>query len=150
MSPSGTILEPLQHTFLAPAFDEATVVDAMRIGVVSCPADTPLREAARIMATYRIHCLVVSDPAPDRPWGVVSDLDLAAAAGEDVTRRTAGEVAGSELVTVRAGESLARAAQLMTEHEVAHLVVVQPESGHPVGVISTLDVAGVLAWGGTA
>lgn len=149
MSPSGTILEPLQHTFLAPAFADATVVDAMRVGVVSCPADTPLQEAARMMATYRIHCVVVSDVDPGRPWGVVSDLDLAAAAGEDLTQRTVRHVARSELVTVRADESLARAAQLMTEHEVAHLVVVQPQSGHPVGVISTLDLAGVLAWGGT-
>ena len=42
------------------------------------------------------------------------------------------------------------AAQLMSEHEVSHLVVVQPHSGHPVGVLSALDLAGVLAWGGTA
>ena len=80
----------------------------------------------------------------------MSDLDLAAAASEDVAKRTVREVAGSELVTVRANESLARAAQLMTEHQAPHLVVVQPSSGHPVGVLSTLDLAGVLAWGGTA
>ena len=53
-------------------------------------------------------------------------------------------------MTVRAEERLARAAQLMTEHEVAHLVVVHPDDGHPIGILSTLDVAGVLAWGGTA
>jgi CBS domain-containing protein len=150
MSPSGTILEPLQHTFLAPPFADAKVVDAMRLGVVSCPADTPLKEAARIMATYRMHCVVVSDPGSDRPWGIVSDLDLAAAAAEGTAARTVRDVAGSELVTVNAEETLARAAQLMTEHQVSHLVVVQPASGHPVGVISTLDLAGVLAWGGTA
>jgi CBS domain-containing protein len=38
-------------------------------------------------------------------------------------------------------ESLLRAAQLMTEHATAHLIVVDPESGRPVGVLSTLDVA---------
>jgi CBS domain-containing protein len=150
VSPSGTILEPLQHTFLAPRFADAKVLDAMRLGVVSCPPDTPLQEAARIMGTYRIHCVVVADPDSDRPWGVVSDLDLAGAAGQDVAKRTVWDIAGSELVTVHAEEPLARAAQLMTEHQVSHLVVVQPASGHPVGVISTLDLAGVLAWGGTA
>jgi hypothetical protein len=31
---------------------------------------------------------------------------------------------------------------------VAHLVVVQAHSHNPVGVLSTLDLAGVLAWGG--
>lgn len=37
----------------------------------------------------------------------------------------------------------------MAEHQLTHLVVVQPESGHPVGVLSTLDIAGVLARGET-
>jgi CBS domain-containing protein len=149
MSPSGTILQPLEHSFFAPRFEDATVVDAMRLGVVSCAADTPLREAARIMATYRMHSVVVFD-LDGGPWGVVSDLDLVAAAGEDLERRTVGDVARTELVTVSGGESLARAAQLMKERKVAHLVVVQSDDGHPVGVLSTLDVAGVMAWGGSA
>jgi CBS domain-containing protein len=149
MSPSGTTLAPLEHAFFAPKFEDATVLDAMRVGVVSCAADTPLREAARMMATYRIHAIVVFD-LEGGPWGVASDLDLVAAAGQDLDRRTVSEVAGTKLVSVRAEESLARAAELMAEHRVAHLVVVHPDDGHPVGILSTLDVAGVLAWGGTA
>ena len=148
MSPSGTTSEPLQHTFAAPPFEEATVLDAMRVGVVTCAAGSSLRAAARMMATYRIHSIVVLD-IEGGPWGVVSDLDLAAAAGQDLDTRKVGEVAGTELVTVRAEESLAHAAELMAEHGVSHLVVVHPDDGHPVGVLSTLDVAGVLAWGGT-
>jgi CBS domain-containing protein len=53
-------------------------------------------------------------------------------------------------VSVAADDSLERAAQLMAEHEVSHLVVIQPHSGPPVGVLSALDLAGVLAWGGTS
>jgi CBS domain-containing protein len=53
-------------------------------------------------------------------------------------------------VTVAADESLERAAQLMAEHQVSHLVVIQPHPGHPVGVLSALDLAGVLASGGTS
>jgi CBS domain-containing protein len=34
----------------------------------------------------------------------------------------------------------------MTEHGVSHLVVVDPATGHPSGIISTLDVA--AAFGG--
>jgi len=147
--PSGTVAQPLEHTILAPAFEDATVVDAMRLGVVSCPGATPLREAARIMAAYRIHSVVVDDLEGERPWGIVSDLDIASAAGEDFAERTVREIARTELVTIAADESLARAAQLMSEHEVAHLLVVQRDTGHPVGVLSTLDVAGVLAWGET-
>jgi CBS domain-containing protein len=148
-TPPGSIFEPPPQAYFAPSFEGATVGDAMRLGVVSCSADTPLREAARLMASYRIHCVVVFDLDEEEPWGVVSDLDLAASAGH-VDGRTVRDVASTELVTLSVDESLVRAAQLMTEHEVAHLIVVQPRSGHPVGVISTLDLAGVLAWGGAA
>jgi CBS domain-containing protein len=148
MSPSGTTSEPLQHTFAAPPFEKATVLDAMRVGVVNCAAGAPLREAARTMATYRIHSIVVLD-LEGAPWGVISDLDLVAAAGLDLDKQKVGDVAGTEFLTVRAEESLARAAALMAEHGVSHLVVVQPDNGHAVGILSTLDVAGVLAWGGT-
>jgi len=148
MSPTGSIDEPLRHAFSSPAFEDATVLDVMRLGVVSCPPEASLREVARIFANYRIHSVVISEIEGDRPWGIVTDLDLAAAAGDDVDERTAREVARSDVVTVTADEKLAVGARLMVEHETAHLVVVQPHSGQPVGVLSTLDLAGVLAWGG--
>jgi CBS domain-containing protein len=150
MSPSGSISDTLQHTFHSPEFDSATVLDAMRLGVVSVAPDTPLRAVARVMATYRIHAVVVSEPEGDRPWGIISDVDLAAAAGKELDKVTARDIGRSRLVTIGADEDLPRAAQLMAEHGMAHLVVVQPHSGHPVGVLSTLDLAGVLAWGGAA
>jgi len=42
-------------------------------------------------------------------------------------------------------DRLERAMQLMTDHEVAHVVVVERHSGRPVGVISTLDIARALS-----
>lgn len=38
------------------------------------------------------------------------------------------------------------AAELMRERGIAHLLVRDPESGRPTGMLSTLDVAGILAW----
>jgi len=148
VSPTAAILKGLQPGYLAPPFEQAKVHDVMRAGVVSCPPDTSLREVARMMATHHIHCVVVSnsDASGERPWGVVSDLDLARAAGPEAARRTAGEVASTELVTVAADDSIEHAAQLMAEHEVSHLLVVQPQTGHPLGVLSTLNLARVLAW----
>ena len=148
--PTGTTGQPIAHTFAAPAFEEASVVDAMRIGIINCHPDTSLRDVARIMATYRIHSVVVSEMEGGNAIGVISDVDLAAAAVQDSRPGTAAELARAEPVSVAADDSLSRAAQLMSEHEVSHLVVVQPHSGHPVGVLSALDLAGVLAWGGTA
>jgi CBS domain-containing protein len=78
-------------------------------------------------------------------WGVVADVDLLGAADGDLDTLTAGETAGTELPTVTPDETLSRAAQLMAEHGVSHLIVV--EDGRAVGVVSTLDVAGIIAWG---
>ena len=93
----------------------------------------------------RIRSIVVLD-VEGGPWGVRLDLDLAAAAGPDLDTRKVGEVAGPAGDGARGGEP-AHAAELMAEHGVSHLVVV-PRTTDPVGVLSTLDVAGVLAWGG--
>ena len=146
--PTGTTSDPIHHSFAFPPFENATVVDAMRMGVVSCPPDTPIREVARIMATYRIHCVVVAEVAEGAPLGVIADLAIASAAGSPDA--FAGTLARTEPITVHPDDSLQHAAQLMAEHQVTHLVVVQPHSGHPVGVLSALDVAGALAWEGTA
>jgi CBS domain-containing protein len=124
------------------------VGDAMHQGITSCSAETPLRGVARLLATKRIHCVAVADhpPANVADWAVVSDLDLVtAAATDDLDSRTAGEIAATEALVVSAAEPLQRAAQLMAEHQVAHLLVVDAAGGRPVGVLSTLDVAGLLA-----
>ena len=116
----------------------------MHHGILSCAADAPLGEVAGLMATHHIHAVAVTDGAGERPIGVVSALDVvaAAASGEEPT---AIQAAATEPLAVSAHESLARAAQLMTEHAVSHLVVLEPSSGHPVGVLSTLDIAAVYA-----
>jgi len=130
--------------------ERATVAEAMHPGVISCPHGAPLRVVARMMAAYRVHCVVVFDERNEAGgtslWGVVSDLDLAAGLSEGaLDERCAGEIAASPIVTVPSTETLDRAAQLMTEHGSAHLVVVDPESRLPVGVFSTLDLARVAA-----
>jgi CBS domain-containing protein len=60
---------------------------------------------------------------------------------------TAGSIAATEFLNVDPEAPLTRAVQLMTGHEVTHVVVRDEASGRPAGVLSTLDVAGVIAWG---
>jgi CBS domain-containing protein len=145
--PTESTAQPLQHSLSGAPFDQASVVDAMRIGIITCSPEASFRDVARIMATYRIHCVVVSEMEGAKPLGIISDIDLAAAASAGARDGTASQLAVTESVTVAVDDSLDRAAQLMAEHRVSHLVVVQPHSGHPVGVLSALDLAGVLAWG---
>jgi CBS domain-containing protein len=127
--------------------EQRLVSDVMRAGVVGCTPETPLTEVARLMSEHRIHCVVVGGLEEDRHgthlvWGVVSDLDLARAAAA-VERVTAGQIAATEPVTALRSDSLAGVAQVMGEHDVAHLVVVDDRK-EPIGVVSTLDVARAL------
>jgi CBS domain-containing protein len=127
---------------------ELSIREAMHVGVLTCSRDAPLSVVAELMARYGVHCVVVTDGPDDGAalWGVVSDLDLVAAASvRDLGEQTAGATAATEALTIAPDETLGRAAQLMTEHGAAHLVVVDPQTLRPVGVLSTLDLAAVLS-----
>jgi CBS domain-containing protein len=120
----------------------------MTNGLVSCPRDGSLKLVAELMSDRRVHCVVVTDEPDDvrSLWGVISDLDLVAAASvRELGTQVAGATAMTPAVTIGPGEPLQRAADLMTRYGIAHLVVVDPALSRPVGVISTLDLAGALA-----
>ena len=141
-------LQPYHHYYVGPEFEHARVHDVMRVGVVSCQPETSLRDVARIVVGYQIHSLLVRDAGShDAPFGILTDLDLAKAASADMSELTAGDLASSEPITVPANESLAGAAKLMAEHQCTHLLATQPETGKPVGVISALGIASVIAAG---
>ena len=125
----------MERSYVGPAFADAKVRDAMRVGVVTCRPETALADVARMMVGYDIHSVVVSDVQGEAGmWGIVTSLDLARRPDE-VGSLTAGEVASTDLVTVDSNESLARAAELMAEHRVTHLIAVQPGTGRPAGMI---------------
>ena len=132
------------------ALDEATVADTMTNGLISCAPETPLRNVARLMARYSVHAIFVFDFGREDDetvelWGLVSDLDIVAAARGDIDERTARDSAVTPLVSVTSDMPLELAARLMAEHGVSHLAVLDPSSRRPVGVLSTLDVARTLA-----
>ena len=121
------------------------VSDAMHAGVIVCERDEPLSRVARLMSEHRVHSVVVGGETGGL-WGIVSDLDLVAAASvRPLEEQTAGGTAVTPFVAVAPDHSLQEAAQRMTEYAVAHLVVVEPDTGRPVGVLSTLDLAQVLS-----
>jgi len=120
------------------------VGDCMHRGILSCTADAPLSEVAGVMARHRVHAVVVTNGESTQPVGVVSDLDVVAA-GVSGEEPTALQAAATEPLSASTSESLQRAAQLMAEHGVSHLVVRDASSGEPVGILSTLDIAAVYA-----
>ena len=144
-------LQPYRGSYLMPSFERATVADVMRPGVMSCAPDAPLVSVAQTMATHHVHSVVVAgiekDPvgADHLIWGIVSDMDVVRASETGIEGRTAADAARTEVVTVDPTTPLEEAAKLMDEHVTALLLVTS--GGQPVGVVSSLDIAGALAWG---
>ena len=149
--PESTVL-PSHGSYLLPHFDHATVADAMHPGILSCNREATLSDVARMMSTHHVHCLVVGGAAEGEPvqapvWGMISDLDLLRAGLRPDALDTAGHLAQRSVTTVATTAALRDAAELMLTNGTSHVVAVNPETGRPVGILSTLDIAGVLGWG---
>ncbi len=144
-------IETHRGSYMLPAFERATVADAMSPGVMSCAPDAPLLTVAQTMATHHVHAVVVAGITADESggdhliWGLVSDMDIVRAGESGIEGHTASDAARTELVSVDPTTSLTDAARLMDVHNSSHLIVMS--DGHPVGVLSSLDIAGALAWG---
>jgi CBS domain-containing protein len=124
--------------------EERTLGGYVGQGILSCTPDAPVAEVAGLMAVNRVHAIVViDDTAPEPP--VISDMDIVGAlASGHFDELTARDIAGTEALSLPASETLARAAQLLDDHRVAHLIV-RDERRDPVGIVSTLDIAAVAA-----
>ena len=100
------------------------------------------------MSLHHVHTIVVTDPADGSPWGILSDTTLLnAMLDESGGERVLRDVADRDLSMISSGEPLTVAAETMRERGSAHLVVQDAHSQRPVGMLSTLDLAGILAWG---
>jgi CBS domain-containing protein len=131
-------------SFRIPSVEDARVGDAMNKAIVTCSRDAGLREMGRLMASHHIHSLVISLDDPAR-WALVSDVDIAQAA---IGRPDA---TANELAVPATGipneAPLSRAIDVMREQHTSHLIVTDTESGQPTGMISALDIAGIVGWG---
>ena len=134
-------MNPAKLPVAEPLLGSRSVADAMHHGIVTCAPTATLREIAELLARHTVHCVVVADEQA-KLWGVVSDIDLMRGLGSPV-QLTAGNLTALEAVAVAPADGLDRAAQLMAEHDVSHLIV--RADGVPVGILSSLDVARAAA-----
>jgi CBS domain-containing protein len=123
--------------------DKHQVREAMHRGVIACPPGASLTDVARALVERRAHTVVVFDgPAPR----FISDMDLLEAALRGDPPPGAQEIAGTRAPTVGTSERLDAVAPLLVESPAGHGVVLDAD-GFPVGVVSLLDIVGVLAAG---
>ena len=146
-----TSIQPSHGSYLLPHLDHATVADAMHPGILSCDAEATLPEVARMMSTHHVHCIVVGGTADgggeESPvLGIVSDFDVLRAAMRPDAPDAAAELARQPVI-VETTSPLRDAAELMLAESASHVVAVNSVTKRPVGILSTLDVAGILGWG---
>jgi CBS domain-containing protein len=148
---SATTPHNAHGSYLMPSLDHASVGDAMHPGIMTCEPDAPVTEVARMMASHHIHCMAVvgstSDQGESAVRGIISDLDLIRAGTTQGAEPTAAEMAAEATPTVDPATPLRAAAELMLRHNATHVLVVDPAKQRPIGMLSTLDIAGILAWG---
>lgn len=144
---SETAIAPTHGSYLMPSLAHATVADAMHPGLHTCAREASLTEVARIMATQHVHCVAVSGGGDAVVWGIISDLDLLKAGINSGAEPAAGDLAAQPVASVQTTMPLREATELMLRHGTTHVIVIDPLTERPVGILSTLDIAGVLAWG---
>jgi uncharacterized membrane protein len=113
------------------------VVDVMHRDVVTIGAEASLAEAARLLREHHISSVLV--PGPKGLSGILTERDFVklAAGGEDPTALTVGARMSVDLVTVSPKADITEAAELMAEHRIRHLPVV--DAGRLVGILSIRD-----------
>ncbi len=109
-------------------------------GFISVTPDKAVRDAAKVMVNKGVSFLVVVDSSdPRKVVGVLSERDIIRALASNKEDAKVEELMTKDVVTVKDTDTLYKAAKLMREHGIRHLVVVN-EDGIPVGVLSIRDL----------
>jgi CBS domain-containing protein len=116
------------------------VRDIMTGHPVTVEPQTSVTAVARIMRDRDLGAVLVTDG--DELRGLVTDRDLvirSVAEGGDPERTTVAGACSADLVTVRSDDELNHAVELMRDHAVRRVPVV--DDGRPVGIVSLGDLA---------
>ncbi|MDS0281191.1 HPP family protein [Haloarcula onubensis] len=127
--------------------DDIFVGSLMTSPVTTVPADTPAKDAAELMLEAGISSVVVVDDN-DRLVGILTSTDFVAiAAAEDSAAAfSVADHMTTDVVTTTAGASIEAVANLLIEHGIHHVPVVDDAAG-VVGMVTTTDLTAYLAGG---
>jgi CBS domain-containing protein len=134
--------------------DKRYVRDVMHSGVISCPSETTVEAAIKLMQSNRIHALVVVD-GPGYLAGIVSQTDLLRAwqdgsTYDKIMHGPVSNVMTRSVVSCMPDMELNRAIKLLNRHQIHRLVVVEERNDGrfwPVGILSLTDLVRNLEGG---
>lgn len=108
--------------------------------VLSVKTTDSVVDAASLMSENAVGCLLITDDRA-KVVGIVTERDIVSkviAKGLDAQKTHICEIMTGKIVACTPATSLMRAQQIMAEHNIRHLPVIQ--DGCPIGMISTRDV----------
>lgn len=122
-----------------------TVRDIMTKSPASCTRDSSLQDVARLMVEHDCGAIpvVAGGGQKNKPIGVVTDRDITVrlvARGQNPLEKTAGDAMTESTITIRENGSIEQCAQLMEEHQVRRLIVIN-DDGNIVGICAQADLA---------
>ena len=115
----------------------STLGEIMSHEVLGIAPDTPLQEAANLMAEECISCLLVTRNSES--LGIITESSILRAMHDRLPASTpVGQIMSQPLISARSDLDLISARQLVEQHHIRHLVVVNSD-GKTVGIVSETD-----------
>jgi len=121
---------------------DMAVLEAKRLGVITCRETESLKQATCTMRQHNISALVVVDGAGDLV-GVITRTDLVRACyGQpDWMTQSVRDYMNADVVTVFLDDPMSKVMELLIERHTHRVVAVEPHGEHfkPVAVLSAAD-----------
>ncbi|MCD6351585.1 MAG: CBS domain-containing protein [Armatimonadetes bacterium] len=117
----------------------ATAKDIMTQDVVTVSPDTLVRDVAKILSEKRISGVPVVEGG--KVVGICSEADVLRAGSMD---KTAGDIMVTDVVSVTPDTDVQEIAQVLTEHGIKRVPVLDAE-GTLVGIVSRADIVRSIA-----
>ena len=83
---------------------------------------------------------------PNAACGTCSDVEVMRGGIRTGPDQLAGALAHQPIITVESSTPLREAGELMLARGVSPPLAIDPRQQRPIGILSTPDIAGVLAW----
>jgi CBS domain-containing protein len=120
------------------------VEDIMSGDIEVCTQETELQYVARKMAERDVGAIpIVESTESMKPVGIITDRDIvirAIARGQNPLERKAGDCMSSSLCFVRPDTDLEQCLELMEEHQIRRMLVVD-DNGRVCGIVAQADIA---------
>jgi CBS domain-containing protein len=120
-----------------------TINDMMSKTLQTIQEAASVQEAAKKMKEKDVSSLVVVDNQ-NKPQGIITERDIVRKVCINDTSTSAvtlRDIMSSPVITIDSTESASKAVDMMLQHNVRHLLVVnKPNDSKPVGIITPLDI----------